>query len=192
MLLCEWSGFFLKQPLFGDEAGFSAAVIGAFLSSLSQGIVSSWFTMMKTFNFFTTGQSLIWPMCASPQHCLCKVRNFPVLNLFRLQTKKKHISLFFFILFAPSEKTVIKWEFGKFFFFGRITWSYLVFTCWSKWPLSVLGRVHTVSYTASFPRLFPLENGVGGRPRKEVVSYKDARQTRLSLTGVIRWVMNFK
>ena len=30
---------FLKQPLFGDEAGFSAAVIGAFLSSLSRGIV---------------------------------------------------------------------------------------------------------------------------------------------------------
>ena len=38
VLLCEWSGF-LKQPLFGDEAGFSAAVIGAFLSSLSRGIV---------------------------------------------------------------------------------------------------------------------------------------------------------
>ena len=111
VLLCEWSGF-LKQPLFGDEAGFSAAVIGAFLSSLSRGIVSLWFTMMKTFNFFTAGQMLIWPMCASPQHCLCKVRNFPVLNLLRLQRKK---NLLFFILFAPLEKTVIKWEFGKFF-----------------------------------------------------------------------------
>ena len=110
--LCEWSGF-LKQPLFGDEAGFSAAVIGAFLSSLSQGIVSSWFTMMKTFNFFTTGQSLILPMSASPRDCLCKVRNFPVLNLLRLQ-RKKNISPFF-VLFAPLEKTIMKWEFGKFF-----------------------------------------------------------------------------
>lgn len=104
---------FLKQPLFGDEAGFSAAVIGAFLSSLSQGIVSSWFTMMKTFNFFTTGQSLILPMCASPRYYLCKVRHFPVLNLLRLQ-RKKNIPPFF-ILFAPLEKTVIKWEFGEFF-----------------------------------------------------------------------------
>lgn len=105
---------FLKQPLFGDEAGFSAAVIGAFLSSLSQGIVSSWFTTMKTFNFFTTGQSLILPMCASPRYCLCKVRHFPVLNLLRLQRKKKNIPPFF-VLFAPLEKTVIKWEFGEFF-----------------------------------------------------------------------------
>ena len=189
VLLCEWSGF-LKQPLFGDEAGFSAAVIGAFLSSLSQGIVSSWFTMMKTFNFFTTGQSLILPMCASPRYCLCKVRHFPVLNLLRLQRKKKHTSVF--CLICSFRKNCHKMGIRRIFFFGRLTWSYLVFACWSKWALSVLGRVHSVSHTASFPRLFPLENGRGGRPGKEVVSYKHARQTRLSLTGVIRWVMNFK
>lgn len=110
---------FLKQPLFGDEAGFSAAVIGAFLSSLSQGIVSSWFTMMKTFNFFTTGQSLILPMCASPRYYLCKVRHFPVLNLLRLQRKKKHTSVFYLI--CSFRKNCHKMGIRRIFFFRRLT-----------------------------------------------------------------------
>ena len=51
VLLCEWSSF-LKQPLFGDEAGFSAAVIGAFLSSLSRGIVFRVVHLDENFQLF--------------------------------------------------------------------------------------------------------------------------------------------
>ena len=118
---------------------------------------------MKTFNFFTTGQSLILPMCASPRYYLCKVRHFPVLNLLRLQRKKKHTSVF--CLICSFRKNCHKMGIRRIFFFRRLTWSYLVFTCWSKWALSVLGRVHSVSYTASFPRL-PLRKWCRWPPSK--------------------------
>lgn len=97
--------FFLKQPLFADEAGFSAAVIGAFLSSLSWGVVFTCFIMMKTFQlFYERTKFNFGDVCLNIAHAEC-MRNFPVLNLLRIG--KENISSFF-VLFGPKKQTVIK------------------------------------------------------------------------------------
>jgi len=101
VLLCEWSGF--KQPLFGDEARFSAAVIGAFLSSLSRGVVSSCFTMMKNFQLFYDRTKFDFAdVGLNIAHAECAVFRF----LTYFICKNKHI--FFFTSVAPQEKIVIK------------------------------------------------------------------------------------
>ena len=114
VLLCEWSRF-LKQPLFGDEAGFSAAVIGAFLSSLSRGIVFRVVHLDENFQLFYGRTNVNLADVCLASTLLMQSAHFPVLNLLRLQ-RKKNISPFFFLSYLLLlEKTVIKSEFGKFF-----------------------------------------------------------------------------